>query len=475
MNICIYVRAIMKVYPYFYKHLSEAFGEDLRVTFVAQSAREGEDVFKQIGKDAEVVIVEKYFEEHWDEFSLKKLSEYEAKYCEKPIWNAIYQDRFLVEQPWEYCVKITCGYFQMYDELFRKSKYDYYIDETIAILASYIGYLVAVKSGADYCAQMLSKGFDTVAHYYLRDPMQYNCNFDDNYRNKTYSAEVVEKAKDYMQRMRESYVKPGFMTSSGVLPKWHLGYFKIPFGYLKARNNPLYNNKYEYTDFMRYKTAFNGPKFYLRYHSYKKYYRQPDYSDKYVLFPLHFQPEATTLVCAEKYEKQLFFIDQIAKSLPADTKLYVKEHYAVLGHRDPDFYKKLQSYPNVVIVNPLVQSKDLILKSDTIITLTGTAGWEALLLGKRVIVCGNVFYDNAPGAIHVNDIYLNYTKALEEWKEPEEGEMLQYLCEHIESMSDGCQCATNAGYDTEENLNKLGISLVGELRRREEKRNGEKI
>lgn len=474
MKICIYIRAIMKVYPYFYKNLKKEYGKNLQMVFVAQSAREGEDVRKKIGTEVELIVVEDYFKAHWNEFTLEKLCLFEEKYCDKPIWNMIYQDRFLVEQPWEYAVKVTCGYFCMYDELFEKYHFDYYIDETLAILASFVGYTVAKGNGADYCAQMLAKGFDTTAHYYLRDPMQYNCNFDKNYRQKTYSKEIVEKAIDYMKRMEETYVKPGFMSSSGVLPKWKLGFLRIPFGYLKARRNPFYNNPYEYTDYMRYKTAFNGPKFYLRYQSYKKYYCQPDYSDKYVMFPLHFQPEATTLVCAEKYEKQLFFIDQIAKSLPADTKLYVKEHYAVLGHRDPDFYKKLQSYPNVVIINPLVQAKDLIVHADTVITLTGTAGWEALLLGKRVIVCGNVFYDNAPGAIHINDIYLNYCEAIKNWKKPKEGEMLKYLCEHISSLSDGCQCATNDGYDTEENLNKLGISLVNEISRREERRKNEK-
>ena len=63
-----------------------------------------------------------------------------------------------------------------------------------------------------------------------------------------------------------------------------------------------------------------------------------------------------------------------------------------------------------------------------------------------------------------------YMKLLKKWSPPKEGEMIQYLCEHIRSLSDGCQCATNAGYDTKENLNKLGISLVKEIARREERK-----
>ena len=36
-------------------------------------------------------------------------------------------------------------------------------------------------------------------------------------------------------------------------------------------------------------------------------------------------------------------------------------------------------------------------------TITGTAGWEALFLGKPSIVFGRAFYRDAPGAIAVED------------------------------------------------------------------------
>lgn len=456
----------MKVYPFFYRSLKSEYGDDVSITFVAQTNNEAKDIYSKIGTDAKVIIVPEYFKEHWDSFTLERLKKFEDKYCDVPIWNTIYQDRFLVDQPYDYCVKITCGYFCLYDELFENEKYDYYIDETLAILASCVAYIVAIKNGVDYCAQMLTKGFDTEGHYYLRDPMQYNCNFNPNYTNCQYPNEIVHKATEYYEKMQNSYVRPGFMNSSGVLPRFHLGYLRLPVTYLVERRKPEYNNPYEYVDYQRYKHTFDGPKFFFRYKSYKKYYKQPDYTDKYVFFPLHFQPEATTLVCAERYEKQLFFIDQISKSLPSDTKLYVKEHYAVLGHRDPDFYKKMQHYPNTVIIDPLVQAKDLILHSDAVITLTGTAGWEAFVYGKPVICCGNVFYQNAPGVVSVSDIYLNYQRARDSWVEPTRKEIIQYICEHIRTMSDGCQCATNPGYENPENLSKLGMSLVNELRKR---------
>ena len=257
MKICMFVRAIMKAYPYFYKSRAETYGDDLHVTFVAQSAREGVHVREHIGGDADIIVVEDYFKAHWDEFTISKLSDYEQKYEVDSIWNFIYQDRFLVKHSWDYCVKIACGYFQLYDELFTKWKYNYYIDETLAILASIIGFTVAKGNGADYCAQMLSKGFDTVGHYYLRDPMQYNCNFDSNYRSKTYPKEIMDRAEEFYNKMQNTYVKPGFMNASGMRPRFRLGFLKLPFSYLKRRRNPFYTNKYEYTDYMRYKTTYD--------------------------------------------------------------------------------------------------------------------------------------------------------------------------------------------------------------------------
>ena len=150
--------------------------------------------------------------------------------------------------------------------------------------------------------------------------------------------------------------------------------------------------------------------------------------DKYVLFPLHFQPEASTIVCAEKYEKQLFFIDSWAKSLPADTKLYVKEHYAVLGHRDISFYKELKKYPNVRLINPWTDTQDLIKHAQAVTTLTGTAGWEAMLHKKPVFIGGNIFFDSAPGVIKLEDVFGNYITALKNWKQPSDHEIIQYLC-----------------------------------------------
>ena len=53
----------------------------------------------------------------------------------------------------------------------------------------------------------------------------------------------------------------------------------------------------------------------------------------YVYVPLHFQPEMTTLVLAPFCVDQIAVIENVAKTLPIDHRLYVKEHKASLGRR----------------------------------------------------------------------------------------------------------------------------------------------
>jgi len=470
MNVCIYVRALMKVYLYYYRSLKKEYDASLFVQFVAQNRREAEDVYRNVGNDANVIIVSEYFKQHWEEFSLDKLKRFEHAYDCSPVWSLIYADRYLIGKPWEYCIKIACGYFCLYDEIFKSRKYDFYVDETIAILSSYIAYTAAKGNGVDYCAQVLTRGFDAEGHYFTRDPMQYNCNFDKNYVDKSYPDEIRRKADGYISSLKKEYVKPVLMNETGKVPTFRIGFAKTPLVYLMRKSQARYNDKYDYIDYRKYEHVFDSAKFYFRYRSYRKYYKKPDYADKYVFFALHFQPEATTLVCAPKYEKQLFFIDQLAKSLPSDTKLYVKEHYAFLGHREPDFYTKLKQYGNVVLIDPLEQSKDLILHSEAVVTLTGTVGWEGMILGKPVIMAGKMFYQDAPGVMHVDDIYGNYVGTLAKWRKPGDRVVSQYLCEHLATMYKGCICAINPTFDNPANLEDLGDSLVEELRRRIGKR-----
>ena len=146
--------------------------------------------------------------------------------------------------------------------------------------------------------------------------------------------------------------------------------------------------------------------------------------------------------------------------MPADTVLYVKEHYALLGNRKIAFYKELKKYPNVILIDPLVDTFSLIQNSVAVTTLTGTAGWEAMLLRKPVFLGGRIFYENAPGVIRVDDIYGNYLRLMEQYRRPTREEVIEYLASYMQSIRPGNVYAASPKCYEDDNMSKVAESLL---------------
>jgi hypothetical protein len=113
---------------------------------------------------------------------------------------------------------------------------------------------------------------------------------------------------------------------------------------------------------------------------------------RYIYYPLHVEPEASTMVLSEKLTNQLFFIEQISKSMPVGFKLLVKEHAPMLGRRPSGFYKRIRNLPNVHLISPFADNFSLIRSAELVCVLTGTAGWEAIQLGVPVLAVGEAQY-----------------------------------------------------------------------------------
>lgn len=116
--------------------------------------------------------------------------------------------------------------------------------------------------------------------------------------------------------------------------------------------------------------------------------------EPYAYFPLHFQPEMSTSVLAPFWVDQLTLIENIARSLPVSMRLYVKEHMPMVGMRPLAYYQRLKRIPSVRLVDPLLSSPELARRSQVVLTITGTVGIEALILGVPVITFGQVFYNS---------------------------------------------------------------------------------
>ncbi|MBK8817498.1 MAG: hypothetical protein IPN42_19405 [Methylococcaceae bacterium] len=163
-------------------------------------------------------------------------------------------------------------------------------------------------------------------------------------------------------------------------------------------------------------------------------YTQPVKEEKYLLYPLHFHPEASTSILAPDFIEELAVIKSIAFRLPTTHKLYVKEHPSAVALQSIGFYKQITAMPNVRLIGPNYPTKTLIRHSEGVICVTSTVGFEAAVLNKPVIILGNVFYAYFPNVKRISD-YSQLALAfqwLENYRIVSEADILNATAAYVE-------------------------------------------
>jgi len=112
----------------------------------------------------------------------------------------------------------------------------------------------------------------------------------------------------------------------------------------------------------------------------------------FVLFTLHRQPEASIDVLGARISNQVELVRALARTLPATHELYVKEHPNGRGDRSPAMMRELASIPGVRLVDPGVSSFALAETAALTIVVSGTAAYEAALMGRRAVALAPMFF-----------------------------------------------------------------------------------
>ena len=120
--------------------------------------------------------------------------------------------------------------------------------------------------------------------------------------------------------------------------------------------------------------------------------------EKFVFFPLHTEIDRTLLITAPFYINQIEAVQNIAKSIPINYKLVVKEHpfQGDRGWRSASDYKDIMNIPNVILVHPSFSNEKLYKNCSLLITIAGTAGFEVTFYGKPVITFVDLNYSILP-------------------------------------------------------------------------------
>jgi hypothetical protein len=116
----------------------------------------------------------------------------------------------------------------------------------------------------------------------------------------------------------------------------------------------------------------------------------------YVFFPLHYQPEATTLVHGSYFENQRETLRNLSRSLPVGWDLVVKEHFYMRGLRKLRFYRRLRDLHNVRLVPFSVPTNHLLGRAEVTAVIASTCALEAALIGRPVLMLGDYPWDYAP-------------------------------------------------------------------------------
>lgn len=403
--------------------------ENIGVFGICLDSRERDEYDKKITK----YCFEDWLRDTWDSIDIRALGSYQKKYSTYNLWEIYYTDRYIrYKYDYDGAVHVLIGMIQFWENIFENENVLCIAADCIIGAYNFLGMIVGGKYGVKYISFPTARIKKYMTYFSEKegyDDIILKKLLDDNYIAT--EAEIAS-AENYVNTYIANKAQPFYINNPVMKPYKIFKMFKALGGrinHIPYLWNGTFNNKYSV---MRYRArwAFTEPfKEKIRSRFIIKYFHDPDYKkDQYALFPLHFQPEASTCVYARKYENQLFFLEQLAKSIPAGLKIYVKEHSVRLGHRPLKFYHELEKYPNIKLIRPDESIHDLIKNSQYLVVLTSTAGFEALMYEKPVFVCGDVFYENFSGVKKIQDVFSQKEEFLNPPQQDREKYMNQMAC-----------------------------------------------
>ncbi|MCG5908262.1 capsular polysaccharide export protein, LipB/KpsS family [Acinetobacter baumannii] len=325
-------------------------------------------------------------------------------------------DRFLthdfnLDKDKNYWLNVKVNLDCFFEGILKEKCIDYILYENISNSFAYAAYTQIRKIGKHYiglmgarlpnCFEIQNSIIDRELDI-LEELRQYPPSTEELEWFEKYKQSIVTIQPDYMrQNGLDNIAISRLLKFNKIIKAWRL--FTIGFKY-----NYYYDYQFGNPFMAPLKAVRVNIKRYINTKRSQKFYIQNDeliklsLKEKFYVYPIHFHPESSTSVLAPEYTCEYTNIINIANNLPFGTYLYVKDHKSAKGVQDFSFYKKISSLPNVRLINYDVNIKELIKKSQGVITVNSTAGYEALLLNKPVYLLGRVFYESFKNVYKIN-------------------------------------------------------------------------
>ncbi len=206
--------------------------------------------------------------------------------------------------------------------------------------------------------------------------------------------EFLQMAREAREQIVVQRIKPAYFYKNSRAPKITPKFlFKVVRGVGRAIVQSRTDaNMYSLSDILfKHKLHMRPIHFAAAKMQWARLFEWPVKGEKFVLFTLHKQPEYSIDVQGSRHANQMETIKALARSLPADTKLYVKEHRNCLGDRSPKQLKAIKALPGVRLIDPMADANELAKESECVVTISGTIAVEAALHGKRTLLLTDQF------------------------------------------------------------------------------------
>ena len=166
-----------------------------------------------------------------------------------------------------------------------------------------------------------------------------------------------------------------------------------------------------------------------------------DLNQKFVYFPLQSPVDLHTEISINRFGDQLLALERLASMLPEDYTIFVKsDQYRNSDYLTAMFFHRIKRIQNVVRLPSSFEVEPLIDHSEFVATVNSTDGWKALSREKNVLVFGNPWYRNLPGAYQYHDEF-DYSEIVEpEFSKSEFQRQVNFL---IDQSHTGQLTATN--------------------------------
>ena len=293
---------------------------------------------------------------------------------------------------------------QLFEKILDEIKPDFFVTTEPALHHHELFYELCRAKGI----KVLMMSIPNIANKILISEQTKKFDHMENYESTPSQNRNFEQLQKYLEEKKMSKqltsYRSGFKTSK-------IFRLKSSINYLLMSNNSNIKTHYTYFGRTKLRVLCDALKMSLNARKRKSFidkFLKHDIhtNEKFVYYPLGVDEERNQLISTPFYTNQIELIRNIAKSLPIDYKLYVKEtpDESVRYWRSISEYKQILSIPNVKLFHPASNTKQFLKNCSLVISTGGTSGFEAAFFAKPSIVIADLAYTILPSVFRMDSL-----------------------------------------------------------------------